>query len=81
MSFMIDLAVMLIVLIRGIIIATPFTISLTGIISTGYAVVLFKQHRHCELFESEARNHAFEVITHHPIWWVITAVFTLLWIF
>lgn len=80
MEFMVYCFTLTIALVQGAIVILPPCITLVGCVSTAYSVLLYKQHRKCNLFESTVRNRAFEQITRSPLWWVITAANLLLWV-
>lgn len=80
MEFMVYCFTLTIALAQGAIVILPPCITLVGCVSTAYSVLLYKQHKKCDLFESEVRNRAFEQITRSPLWWAITAVNLLLWV-
>lgn len=80
MAFMVYCFTLSIALMQAAIDIFPPCIAMIGCVSTAYSVLLYKQHRKCDLFESSVRNRAFEQITHSPWWWVITAANLLLWV-
>ena len=80
MEFMVYCFTLAIALMQAAIAIFPPCISLVGCVSTAYSVLLYKQHKKCDLFESAVRNRAFEQITRSPLWWAITAVNLLLWV-